>query len=149
MSRSLDDMQPESGAKAALAIEKMRNDAELKTFGVTGVYISETKRELSTQMAYYSRSRMSVSDVKKMYAAAGLYHIGDDEAKRPNTWTLNSRHLSGNAIDLVPEIDGVISWSAPQKIWSRMGKIGKQCGLKWGGDWEEKDLPHFENQEET
>jgi len=28
-----------------------------------------------------------------------------------------------------------------------MGEIGKKYGLVWGGDWKEKDLPHFEMQE--
>jgi hypothetical protein len=26
-----------------------------------------------------------------------------------------------------------------------MGRIGKECGLVWGGDWKKiKDMPHFE-----
>jgi len=144
MSNKISDMMPKAGAKVALAMEKMKNDAALKTLGVTGIFVNETLRSLSVQMAYYSRSRMSVSDVKKMYSAAGLYRIGDKEAKRANTWTLSSNHIKGLAADLVPEINGVIAWNAPQAVWQRMGEIGEGCGLTWGGKWNPPDKPHFE-----
>ena len=145
MSNKIADLQPDTQIKAELAIEKMRSDVELKKMGVTGIYVSETLRTLATQMAYYSRSRMSVSDVKKMYAAAGLYKISDEEAAKANTWTLSSKHIEGKAIDLVPEINGVILWTAPDSVWQRMGEIGKTCGLTWGGDWSgTPDKPHFQ-----
>ena len=144
MSRNINDIDEAIKGKAKAAIERMSGDKTLKDYGVTGIYISETRRSLAVQMAYYSRSRMSVSDVKKMYKAAGLYELSDKEAKTPNTWTLESKHIKGKAIDLVPEKNGKPWWSAPEKVWERMGEIGEKCGLLWGGRWKEKDLPHFE-----
>lgn len=130
--------------KAYNALVDMLADKELKALGVSDIYISETRRDLAVQMAYYSRGRMAINDVKKMYAAAGLYAISDKEAQTPNTWTLASKHLDGKAIDLVPVINGRATWSAPQKVWDIMGKIGKENGLEWGGDWDTPDLPHFQ-----
>lgn len=144
MSRNLNELNNSIYYKAKSAIEIMQNDQQLKDAGVSNVYISETRRALAVQMAYYSRSRMSVKDVQKMYRAAGLYDISESEAKTPNTWTLESKHLTGNAIDLVPEKNGKPWWNAPESVWERMGEIGEQCGMSWGGRWKTKDCPHFE-----
>ena len=130
--------------KAETAYRNMNCDGALKILGVEKVAVSEARRELTTQMAYYSRSRMKIEDVKKMYKAAGLYDISDKEAQIANTWTLASNHLSGNAIDFVPMKNGKQWWAAPTEVWKRMGEIGKACGFEWGGDWEEQDFPHFE-----
>ena len=144
MSNKLEDLKPEIKEKAKQAIELMQKDLRLKNLGVIGIGISETKRELSVQMAYYSRSRMQPDDVVKMYKAAGLYTPSLTECKTANTWTLDSKHIQGLAIDLVPIKAGAFWWSAPKDIWMIMGEIGKSCGLKWGGDWKNTDCPHFE-----
>ena len=143
MSRNIEDLEYSTRVKATLAYKQM--DAALKDLGYDGVYISETKRTLTVQMAYYSRGRMDPADVKRMYAAAGLYAITTEEAKVKNTWTLQSNHISGNAVDFVPLKNGKPVWDAPEEVWNEMGRIGKGCGLKWGGDWPQRDLPHFEN----
>jgi len=144
MSNKLEDLSPYIRDKAEKAIALMNEDVDLKFMGVEKIAISETKRNLSTQMAYYSRSRMGVEDVKKMYKAAGLYTPSDYECKTANTWTLDSKHIRGLAIDLVPVKDGKFWWSAPTNVWERMGKIGESQGLLWGGRWKNKDTPHFE-----
>ena len=145
MSKSIKDLDFNMQARAQKAYDQMNSDEALRDLGCNGgVAISETKRELTTQMAYYSRGRMDVADVKRMYAAAGLYQIGDEEAKTKNTWTLQSKHLQGKAIDLVPVKDGKLWWNAPENVWERMGEIGEENGLAWGGRWTQKDLPHFE-----
>jgi hypothetical protein len=130
------------------AIAEMDNDDILHEMGVKKIIVVEGLRPLAIQMAYYSRGRMEVKDVKAMYEAAGLYTPTDKECLTKNTWTLKSRHLEGKAVDLAPSKDGkTIWWNAPLKVWVRMGEIGKKYGLVWGGDWKEKDLPHFEMQE--
>lgn len=131
--------------KALSALEEMRNDPALRAFGVTSVAISETLRELSTQMAYYSRGRMAnIADVKAMYKSAGLYPLTDREAGSTNTWTLDSKHLRGRAVDLVPQKGGTYWWLAPPEVWNRMGEIGESHGLIWGGRWKHSDCPHYE-----
>lgn len=63
--------------------------------------------------------------------------------------TLNSRHLTGHAIDLGALFENKISWHWPlyRKIAKAMKQAAKELGVKivWGGDWKSwKDGPHFE-----
>lgn len=144
MSTQIADLDVSVQPKAQCAWIQMQKSQELKKLGVTGIAIVETKRELTTQMAYYSRGRMDPADVQKMYAAAGLYKISTEEAKQPNTWTLLSKHLTGRAIDFCPVKDGKQWWNAPLEVWQEMGRIGELCGLEWGGRWQKHDYPHFQ-----
>lgn len=66
------------------------------------------------------------------------------------SWTQHSKHLDGDAIDIVPfdtwlyhGADKVL-WDAADPVWHRLGAIGKAIGLRWGGDWKQKDMGHFE-----
>jgi peptidoglycan L-alanyl-D-glutamate endopeptidase CwlK len=131
--------------KFAVALEAMNQDATLKEWRIEKVCINESLRDLSVQMAYYACGRMKYEDVRRMYSAAGLYDIGRDEAATIKTHTLQSNHMSGKACDFVPVKDGKIWWNAPDPVWERMGEIGEENGLKWGGRWKDfKDCPHFE-----
>lgn len=63
--------------------------------------------------------------------------------------TMNSRHLTGHAVDLAPMINGKISWDWP--LYKRLAKTVKAAAaverlpLQWGGDWRTfKDGPHWE-----
>jgi len=73
-----------------------------------------------------------------------------ENIKKGVSWTLNSRHLTGNAIDLVPyaqyELHGPdkLQWDASDPAWLRMGVIGESLGLVWGGRWKQRDMGHFE-----
>ena len=65
------------------------------------------------------------------------------------TKTMNSRHLTGHAVDLAPMIGGKISWDWP--LYNRLAKIVKAAAaaenvpIQWGGDWRTfKDGPHWE-----
>lgn len=144
MSKFISDLHPSFQPKARKVIESLKRDEKLKNMGVENIAIVETKRELTVQMAYYSRGRMAAEDVKAMYKAAGLYDITSKEAMTAITWTLKSRHLEGLAIDLVPVKDGKCWWDAPEMVLERMGEIGEECGLVWGGRWKEKDFYHFQ-----
>lgn len=127
------------------AWEKMNHNLKLRDMGVESVAINETLRDLTTQMAYFVRGRMEVKYVKQFYAAAGLYEIGEVEARTVCTNTLRSNHMSGRACDFVPVKDGKLWWNAPKEVWEVMGEIGEACGLKWGGRWKDfPDSPHFE-----
>lgn len=69
--------------------------------------------------------------------------------KRGSSKTMNSRHLTGHAVDVAPYIDGKISWEWPlyNKIAPVIKKAAKARGVKitWGGDWKQfKDGPHWE-----
>ncbi|MCQ2611863.1 MAG: M15 family metallopeptidase [Treponema sp.] len=145
MSKLISELDPSMQKKARAAWETMQNDVRLKSYGVETVAISETKRDLAVQMAYYSRGRMEAKDVRMMYAVAGLYDPSDVECRTINTNTLRSKHIQGLAIDLVPVKNNKYWWDAPKEVWERMGEIGEQYGLKWGGRWKDfQDCPHFE-----
>ena len=65
------------------------------------------------------------------------------------TKTMNSRHITGHAVDLAPMLGGQISWDWP--LYARLSKIVKVAAaaekvpLQWGGDWRTfKDGPHWE-----
>ena len=65
------------------------------------------------------------------------------------TWLNNplaSKHVTGNAVDLVPY---PVTWDTISKfttISKAMKQAAKELGidLEWGGDWTKKDYPHFE-----
>ncbi|QGH60542.1 M15 family metallopeptidase [Serratia proteamaculans] len=64
--------------------------------------------------------------------------------------TMNSRHLTGHAVDLVPWVNGTIPWSdweAFATIAKSMKASAKKLDIPiiWGGDWKSfRDGPHFE-----
>jgi peptidoglycan L-alanyl-D-glutamate endopeptidase CwlK len=63
--------------------------------------------------------------------------------------TMNSRHLTGHAVDLAVRVGGKIRWDWP--LYHILGKQVKEAAkvegvsIVWGGDWVSfKDGPHFE-----
>ena len=63
--------------------------------------------------------------------------------------TLNSRHITGHAVDLGAWVDNQVDWSWPlyHKITAAMKEAAKELNVSivWGGDWRTfKDGPHFE-----
>jgi peptidoglycan L-alanyl-D-glutamate endopeptidase CwlK len=75
--------------------------------------------------------------------------------------TMNSRHITGHAVDLAAWVGGTISWKVGgkteyyQKIARAMFEAAEQLRIKirWGGDWDMdgdqsderfRDMVHFE-----
>ena len=63
--------------------------------------------------------------------------------------TLNSRHITGHAVDVVALIGGSVRWDWP--LYDKIAKAFKQSAkelnipIVWGGDWKTfKAGPHFE-----
>ncbi len=74
---------------------------------------------------------------QKKYFAAGA------------TRTMNSRHLTGHAVDVAPYVGGTIRWDWP--LYYTLAAIIKKAAadekvlVTWGGDWRSfKDGPHWE-----
>ena len=75
------------------------------------------------------------------------------------SWTMNSRHLTGHAVDLMPvgdlngddvinALDRNITWKKENflPIAEAMKRAAKELGveIEWGGDWKRQDMPHFQ-----
>lgn len=62
--------------------------------------------------------------------------------------TMNSRHLTGHAVDIVPWVGGVRwDWPLYDALAVAVKEAAKQKGVAivWGGDWQSfRDGPHFE-----
>lgn len=63
--------------------------------------------------------------------------------------TMNSRHLTGHAVDLWPLVNGSVTWD--WKYYYPMAEAIKDAAkelnipIEWGGDWTSfKDGPHFQ-----
>lgn len=63
--------------------------------------------------------------------------------------TMNSRHLTGHAVDLGAYVSGSVRWDWPlyYKIADAVKQAAAELGvpIEWGGDWRTfKDGPHFQ-----
>ena len=63
--------------------------------------------------------------------------------------TMNSRHLTGHAVDIGAWVDGTVRWDWPlyYKLAEAMKQAAKELNvdLEWGGDWKSfKDGPHYQ-----
>lgn len=63
--------------------------------------------------------------------------------------TMNSRHITGHAVDLAALVDGKVRWDWP--LYHKLAVAVKQAAAElnvaivWGGDWKSfPDGPHFE-----
>ena len=60
------------------------------------------------------------------------------------SWTMNSRHLTGHAVDVVPWVNGQISWdwNFYYPMADAIMKIAKSTNIpiRWGGNWHVKDI---------
>ena len=84
-----------------------------------------------------------------------LYAQGRTAPGKIVTWTMNSRHIEGKAVDLVPY---PLDWNDIEKfnkIKDAMFQAARELdvNLRWGADWDgdgqyrekgEYDSPHFE-----
>jgi len=74
----------------------------------------------------------------------GLYAIG---RTKPGKKVTNARggdswHNYGLAADYAFVINGKVTWNGP---WATFGKIVRECGLEWGGDFKTiLDRPHVQ-----
>lgn len=68
--------------------------------------------------------------------------------KQGATKTLNSRHLTGHAVDIAPLINGAVSWHWPhyRELEPVVKRAAKDVGvqIEWGGDWADLDGPHWQ-----
>lgn len=78
---------------------------------------------------------------------AQLFAQGRTTPGQKVTWTMNSKHLKGIALDMVPaDLADTRDWSPDSPEWDIIGEEAAKLGLKWGVSSKpgEKDKPHIE-----
>lgn len=63
--------------------------------------------------------------------------------------TMNSRHLTGHAVDIAPYVDGEVRWDwplyYPVAAAVKKAAVELDVDVEWGGDWTKfKDGPHWQ-----
>ena len=93
------------------------------------------------QLQLWGQSTLSIgrsSGAKRRQEKKALRPYFPSNAKAADSW-----HNFGLAFDVVPLVNGKAVFDSP--FWNRIGELGKQVGLTWGGDFQSfKDKPHFE-----
>lgn len=132
-----------------LGVKKDLRDVALLALKYSAVDfgVVQGKRTLDQQKRLYGQGRTKAECIAKGVPAA---------YSQPNmprvTWTLNSNHLGGNAIDVCPYVDGVYDWdnSGKKGYWPLIAAAFKTAAaelrvdIEWGGDWTKSvDRPHF------
>lgn len=100
------------------------------------VKVAHRALELTTVDFLVTEGRRSVARQKELVAQG---------ASR----TMQSRHLTGHAIDVAAYQSGKVNWNleAMREIAKAFKAAAAELGIpiKWGGDWKTfKDTPHFE-----
>lgn len=105
------------------------------------------------------RKFIVVEGLRTVQRQQELYAQGRTKPGKIVTWTLNSKHIDGKAVDLAPaKQDGSIDWndiSAFDAIAKAMFAAASflEYRIRWGADWDsdgnprergETDSPHFE-----
>lgn len=104
------------------------------------IFVTEYRRTKERQMYLYCKGRTIGECIK-----VGIDKSFAEKYCSPNesqvTWTLTSNHMEGFAWD--------IACSSPTPLYdnftlSKAGIVARELGIEWGGDWKEKDTPHFQ-----
>lgn len=123
-SRDLNDLEPETRAKAFDFLRRCKEDG-------LSVLVTNTYRPPEVQAALYAKGR-TAPGTKVTNAKPGF------------SW-----HQFRCALDVVPLRDKKAVWGTSGEdgeLWQRVGAHGRAAGLEWGGDWKKfKDMPHFQH----
>ena len=109
--------------------------------------VFEGRRTVAVQEAYYAQGRESLDDVNKKRAAAGLYLLRSERDNYVITWTLQSKHIDGLAMDVVPaDGSGSPTWDLAhyRRAFEIIRDCGRKAGLNCGADWNPPDWPHYQ-----
>jgi peptidoglycan L-alanyl-D-glutamate endopeptidase CwlK len=128
-SRSLEDLLPVVRGRAVSFIARAEVELDIK------LIITSTYRDKDKQDALYAIGRRGIAGERIVTKCRG----GD------------SFHQYRIAFDIFPVRNGkpVLFQEDGDEvrdpIWQSLGKIAKECGLEWGGDWRSfPEGPHFQ-----
>jgi len=119
-SRNLNDLLPEVKARVDKFIEACNHNG-------IDLLITSTYRDNESQAQLYAQGRTAPGKIVTNAGPGDSYH--------------NYRC----AIDVVPLLNGKPDWDGSHPVWAEIGRLGKECGLEWAGDWKSfKELAHFQ-----
>jgi peptidoglycan L-alanyl-D-glutamate endopeptidase CwlK len=106
--------------------------------------LAQIGRELLRRLAAEGLTFKVIQGRRTQAEQDALYAKGRTAPGPKVTWTRNSRHLTGRAIDLALFQGKNVVWES--KHYTRAGELGEELGLVWGGRWRggKTDKPHFE-----
>ena len=119
-SRSLDDLLPPV---------RQRVDRFLASAKAQGIdlLVTSTYRDNASQEALYAQGRTAPGRIVTNARAGQSFH--------------NHRC----AVDVVPIRNGKPVWDAKDAVWQTVGRLGKEAGLEWAGDWKRfREMAHFQ-----
>lgn len=119
-SRNLDDL---------LAPVRQRVERFLANAKAQGIdlLVTSTYRDNASQEALYAQGRTVPGRIVTNARAGQSFH--------------NHRC----AVDVVPIRHGKPVWDAKDAVWQTVGRLGKEAGLEWAGDWKRfREFPHFQ-----
>lgn len=123
-SRLIDDLLPPVAERARQLL------AACEEAGIE-LLITSTYRDFEAQDRLYAQGRFLPGQIVTW-------------AKAGDSW-----HNWKRAFDVVPLRAGKPVWSIrghDKDVWLRVGKIGEDLGLEWGGNWpRHPDYPHFQD----
>ena len=132
--------KPKSEAKASAWQADPRSEKNLAT---VQPQLAKLGRELLRRLAAEGLTFKVTSGNRTQAEQDALYAQGRTKPGPVVTWTRKSRHIGGQAIDLTLFSGKNPVWES--KHYDTAGRVGKELGLVWGGDWKRtKDRPHFE-----
>jgi peptidoglycan L-alanyl-D-glutamate endopeptidase CwlK len=104
-----------------------------KLNGVDPKLVAVVKRAIQLSTVDFGVTEgLRTLETQKKYVAAG------------KSQTMKSKHLDGNAVDLVAYIDGEICWelNVYDNIADAVAKAGRELGLpiRWGAAWNVPDI---------
>ena len=118
-SRSLNDLLTPVAEKAGRFLVIAR-DAGIN------LLITATYRDAEAQAQLYAQGRTAPGKIVTNARAGESFH----------NWRV--------ALDVVPLEKGQCVWN-DDALWQRVGELGEQVGLQWGGRWTTlTDKPHFQ-----
>ena len=89
--------------------------------------VTSTYRDADSQNALYAQGRTAPGKIVT-------------NAKAGDSW-----HNWRCAVDVVPLVNGKPDWDGSHPIWAEVGRLGKEAGLEWAGEWHSfKELAHFQ-----
>ncbi|CRY77104.1 M15 family metallopeptidase [Yersinia intermedia] len=124
-----------------------RSDNNLK--GVNANLVKVVRRALEITTVDF----IVIEGVRTVARQQQLYDQGRKTEGKIVTWTMKSKHIDGNAVDLLP-VTGWDNLSSFKAVSKAMFQAASELGVKitWGADWNgngiqekgETDSPHFE-----